>query len=84
MYTATGAAIGGTVGVVIKVGLYFIGFSSSGVVAGSAAADIQSDIGDVPAGSAFAWAQSIGTRVVGSPFVLVGAIGGLLAYYGCN
>ena len=36
-----------------------LGFSSGGVVAGSTAAGIQAGIGAVPAGSAFAYLQSV-------------------------
>ncbi|KLO16747.1 hypothetical protein SCHPADRAFT_198679 [Schizopora paradoxa] len=61
-------------------GLGLIGFSSAGVVGGSLAAGIQSSIGLVRAGSAFAVAQSITTSSAflaaasGSAFVGAGAL----------
>ena len=54
--TATGGAIA----------LPLLGFTGSGVAAGSVAAGIQSGIGSVAAGSIFAAAQSAGTWI---PFV---------------
>ena len=59
-YAKYGAAgVGGAViGIAILPG---IGFTASGVAAGSLAATIQSAIGNVAAGSAFATLQSIGS-----------------------
>nr|XP_031861011.1 uncharacterized protein CI109_003371 [Kwoniella shandongensis]KAA5528083.1 hypothetical protein CI109_003371 [Kwoniella shandongensis] len=47
-------------------GLGKLGFGPSGVAAGSVAAGLQSDIGNVPAGGPFAQAQSQGALGVNS------------------
>ena len=64
MPALVGALVVGGIGlgivVAAPVALPVIGFSSSGVVAGSLAAAIQSSIGNVAAGSIFATLQSIG------------------------
>ena len=53
---------------------YLAGFTSSGVAAGSAAAAVQAGIGNVAAGSAFAFFQSVGaTTVLGTAAAPVGA-----------
>ncbi len=59
---ATGAVVIGATAV--KGGITAIGFSSAGPVAGSIAAGIQSGIGNVVAGSAFATAQSFGMATI--------------------
>ena len=51
----------GVIHVLFVVGSYVCGFTKSGVRASSAAAGYQSGIGDVEAGSCFAWCQSFGT-----------------------
>lgn len=57
---------------VVSIGLSLFGFGSSGIVAGSAAAAMQSTIGNVAAGSAFATLQSLGAS---GTFVAVGTLG---------
>ena len=63
--TIAGAVVGGgtvltLTAVAAPVVLPVIGFSTSGIVAGSAAAAAQSVIGNVAAGSLFATLQSVG------------------------
>lgn len=70
---------GASIGVVLgSIGgalvLPIMGFTSSGVAAGSFAAGIQSSIGNVAAGSAFATAQSLGAAGTGA--VVLGTAGG--------
>jgi hypothetical protein len=48
------------------------GFTSSGIAAGSVAAGIQAGIGNVAAGSAFAFAQSLGATAVFTTALPVG------------
>ena len=61
---------------------WFLGWTSTGVAVGSAAAGIQSTIGAVAAGSSFAWLQSVAaTTVLGTPVGAVGA-GVVAAGYG--
>jgi hypothetical protein len=75
-HTAIGGAIGGVAAVGTGVGLSAVGFSSTGVVAGSIAAGIQSSIGLVSAGSAFATVQSVGAvGMLFCPPVVIGAVG---------
>ena len=67
--------------------LYFvllpcIGFTASGVAAGSLAAMWQSSIGNVAAGSTFALLQSIGTAGFSAGGVLAILI--LLCFVGCR
>jgi hypothetical protein len=52
-----------------------LGFTSSGIAAGSAAAGIQAGIGNVVAGSAFATAQSLGATGVFAALGVLGPIG---------
>ena len=78
-----GAAITG--GVIAGVALFPItlGFGTTGIVAGSVAAGIQSVIGNVAAGSVFAVCTSLGMTGVFASSAAVGAIlgtGGLVAY----
>ena len=78
-----GAAITG--GVIAGVALFpiAIGFGTTGIVAGSVAAGIQSVIGNVAAGSVFAVCTSLGMTGVFASSAAVGAIlgtGGLVAY----
>ena len=78
-----GAAITG--GVIAGVALLPItlGFGTSGIVAGSVAAGIQSVIGNVAAGSVFAVCTSLGMTGVFASSAAVGAIlgtGGLAVY----
>ena len=70
--TSTAGLVGGGV---VKGLFSYIGFSSAGPVAGSAAAGIQAGIGNVAAGSAFATAQSIGMSTVLGIFSAPLAIG---------
>ena len=58
--TMIGATVGVGIVVAAPLGLAALGFSAGGVVAGSAAAGIQSGIGSVAAGSTFATLQSAG------------------------
>lgn len=60
--TAVGGAVGGLTSVGVGYGLSAVGFTTSGVAKASIAAGIQSAIGSVEAGSAFAIAQSIGAK----------------------
>ena len=59
-----------------------VGFTTGGVVAGSAAAGVQSFIGNVAAGSAFAALQSLGTVPIMTATVgaVVGASGLAVGY----
>ncbi len=73
---ATGAVVIGATAV--KGGITAIGFSSAGPVAGSIAAGIQSGIGSVVAGSAFATVQSIGMATiigVSAPIAIGASVG---------
>ena len=74
---SNGAIAGTLTGAGTWVVTYFAGFTSSGIAAGSAAAAIQSTIGNVAAGSLFATMTSIGMTSVlplaASAGVLVGA-----------
>lgn len=56
-----------------------VGFGSAGIVGGSIAAAIQSSIGNVAAGSAFAVAQNLGAQGV---FLTAGYAGGATAAAG--
>ena len=62
-----------------------LGFTSGGVAAGSTAAAAQSVIGNVAAGSAFSYMQSVGAATVlgtaGAP--VVGAAGAAYYYWFC-
>lgn len=58
---------------VIAFSIILFGFSSPGIIAGSAAAQIHSSIGIVSSGSFFAFMQSIGTKMV-----LVGCTSGAI------
>ena len=78
-----GVAVAG--GVIAGVALLPItlGFGTTGIVAGSVAAGIQSVIGNVAAGSVFAVCTSLGMTGVFASSAAVGAIlgaGGLVAY----
>jgi len=66
--TAVGVIIGGVGGAVV---LPVLGFTATGVAGGSIAAGIQSGIGNVAAGSAFATAQSLAATGTG-PILLSG------------
>lgn len=69
---------------VVPMALATIGFSSSGVVAGSVAAGLQSSVGSVVAGSTFAACQSIAMGG-GIPMVatgITGALSGSVGYVG--
>ena len=85
---AGGAAVGVTAVVCAPVFFTAVGFTAGGVAAGSIAAGIQSSIGVVTAGSAFAAAQSMGVVGVAatSKLVIAGttaAIGGVVnGYFG--
>ena len=74
---AVGAGVATTAG-----GITATGFTSSGIAAGSYAAGIQSSIGSVTAGSAFAQLQSIAALgivyMVGVKGAIVGVVGGLV------
>ena len=81
--TIKGAVVGAAVAVVAAGGVYAAGFTTSGVAAGSIAAGLQSSIGLVQAGSAFAGMQSIGATgallTVGLPVAIgVGATAGVI------
>jgi hypothetical protein len=73
-------AISGSIG---WVAMNSFGFTQLGVAAGSFAAGIQSWIGCVAVGSAFALAQSIGMKkFLGVPATIaIGAAVGVLAYF---
>ena len=58
--TAIGATLGGSIPLIAQGVTTAIGFSPSGVVAGSTAAGIQSGIGNVAAGSIFSTMQAVG------------------------
>ena len=83
----TGAVVGGGGSVALGTAVSCAGFTTSGVAAGSVAAGIQSAIGVVEAGSAFATIQSIGATgalFASAPLVLVGgAIAGGI-YWWCK
>ena len=72
-------AVAGTAVAAIAGGITLAGFTSSGIAAGSYAAKIQSSIGNIPAGSAFAQLQSTAALkivyMVGVGGVIVGAVG---------
>ena len=65
-----GSAIGGGVSYITGGILSSVGFTSSGVAAGSCAAGIQSGIGNIVAGSLFATAPiiAIGGAIIGGYF----------------
>ena len=83
-------AIGTTVvnGMVATTGgiMTSLGFTSSGIAAGSIAAGIQSQLGSVAAGSAFSVAQSLGAKGVlvtmtsASVVIIIVGGGGYLGY----
>eukprot|EP01025_Chloroclados_australasicus_P056674 TRINITY_DN704_c0_g1_i1.p2 TRINITY_DN704_c0_g1~~TRINITY_DN704_c0_g1_i1.p2 ORF type:complete len:152 (+),score=14.82 TRINITY_DN704_c0_g1_i1:164-619(+) len=63
------------------------GFTTAGIAAGSMAAGIQSSIGSVSAGSAFATFQSMGaTAALTPPGLVVAGIGAVASggYFGCR
>ena len=61
---------------------YIAGFTSSGVAGGSAAAAVQSAIGNVAAGSAFSFLQSVGaTTLIGTAGAPVFGAAGVAYYY---
>ena len=61
---------------------YLAGFTSSGIAGGSLAAAIQAAIGNVAAGSAFAFLQSLGASTIfGTPLGAAGGISSAAAYY---
>ena len=71
-YTAIGGAAVATVATLPIL----LGFGSAGIVAGSVAAGIQSAIGNVAAGSAFAWLTSLGmTGTLATTATVGGAVG---------
>lgn len=86
--TAIGGVLGGITSVGLGYGLAAIGFTSQGVAKASLAAGLQSAIGSVEAGSAFAVAQSVAAKGVffspGAALTLaaVGAGIGLICYAG--
>ena len=71
-------AVGVTVGTPVLLGV--VGFGANGVVGGSSAAVIQSMIGNVAAGSAFAAAMSVGAT--GAVSLTTSALGGLFGSLG--
>ncbi|KAF8778546.1 hypothetical protein HNY73_015257 [Argiope bruennichi] len=73
--------LGATVAVAAPpTALYFLGFTSAGVAAGSVAAVVQSKIGLVTAGSAFAACQSMGAAgLAAGTKVGLGCIGAIAA-----
>ncbi|KAK0213881.1 hypothetical protein IW262DRAFT_1466446 [Armillaria fumosa] len=71
-----GAAGAGLMPMIIRLTLGLIGFGAAGPVAGTFAALIQSSIGNVVAGSLFAWAQSI--AMGGSLWTGVSFFGGIV------
>nr|XP_021003905.2 interferon alpha-inducible protein 27-like protein 2 [Parasteatoda tepidariorum] len=81
-----GAAIGGVCLVALPAAvLSFLGFTGAGVAAGSVAAGIQSGIGNVVAGSVFAFLQSIGATGVSAAastgFAAIGsALGAVIGF----
>ena len=78
-----GAAIAGTAILCVALIPITMGFSTAGIVAGSAAAGIQAGIGSVVAGSAFAVCTSLGMTGVFATSAAVGAMigaGGLALY----
>ena len=78
-----GVAIAGTTILLIALIPITMGFSTTGIVAGSIAAGIQASIGNVIAGSAFAVCTSLGMTGFFSTTATVGAIlgaGGLTLY----
>ncbi|ODN90789.1 hypothetical protein L198_06106 [Cryptococcus wingfieldii CBS 7118] len=78
-FIATGTAL--TVlaaGPIVGGGLGLFGFGAAGVTAGSLAASIQAGIGNVAAGSLFAFLQSAGAGGVALP-VLTGVVKAVLA-----
>lgn len=81
---AAGGAVTGLGGTVLaSTALGAAGFAEGGIIAGSIAAGIQSGIGSVAAGSAFATLQSIGATgaiMAAGPFITVGgAVAGTIA-----
>lgn len=78
--TTASSAVVGTTGAVITG----LGFTSSGIAAGTVATGMQAGIGNVVAGSAFATIQSLGaagTVAVLGPVGVVGVLAGG-AYFG--
>ena len=86
MFIAGTAVLGGTVCIfAAPVVLGAVGFGSGGVVATSIAAGIQSTIGNVAAGSAFAALQSVGAAGLGTAgTAAVGAAGAAAAGAGAT
>lgn len=86
IYAAGGAIAGASTIATASLGLAAAGFRASGVVAGSAAAVIQSVIGNVVAGSLFAVAQSVsatGAITKALPAVVAGgAVTGVVYWVG--
>lgn len=70
---AAGAVVGAAAPTAV---LSAIGFGSSGVIAGSAAAAAQAAIGNVVAGSAFSWLTAAGFAAVSAPILVTGAVVG--------
>ncbi|KAK7043972.1 hypothetical protein VNI00_008140 [Paramarasmius palmivorus] len=83
----TGLLAGGALAIIPSVGiavLNAIGFTSSGVAAGSAAAAIQSAVYGGATGGLFSVCQSIGATAVVAPPVAIGlGIGAVVAGVGC-
>ena len=66
--------MGGAAGTATAATVTWLGFTSSGVAAGSIAAGLQAGIGNVVAGSAFAAAQSLAAT---GAIATIGATGGV-------
>jgi len=59
-----------------------LGFSAGGVVAGSTAAAAQAAVGNVAAGSAFSFLQSVGaTTLMGTPVGAAVGVAGAAAFF---
>lgn len=73
-----GACIGFiSVGVALPLVLCLLGFTCWGIMAGSAAACCQSNIGDVPSGSCFSCFQSLGAGGGMMTYILISCFVGM-------
>lgn len=83
IFIGIGAIVGAALTpVIVPPILGLFGFGAAGPVAGGFAAVLQSGIGNVAAGSVFAWLQSwaMGGIISAGPYVISGIVGGGLGW----